>query len=819
MKGLLAAIVTIFFFYPAIAQQMSYRVRGSVRNAQQEAIPGASVLLTNVRDSSLQKTAVTDDEGKFSMELQPAGVYLLIVTTMGYDRYVSDTIIIDRQHSDITLPGIVLRTGAARTLKGIAVTGRKPLIERQIDRTVVNMDALISSAGSNALELLAKSPGVTVSGNDMIGLNGKDGVLIYIDDRPTYLSGADLTNYLKSLPGATIDKIELITNPPARYDASGNTGVINIRTKKSKIRGFNGNMAAGYTQAVYWETFGALNLNYRNNKVNVFANISYAGIRDYVKNDVSRRYFKADGAADSEVKMDIFTKNVTDVANVKLGLDYYLNRKTTLGINFNGVIRPNSDKKSTDSYVYGPAVQLDSLIHGDLAGNYRWKNGGINLNLQHQYDSTGRMLTADLDYIRYSSGGQQWFRNYIYTPDGALTSRDVLLGDLPGDITIYSAKTDYIHPLTNKARIEGGVKASYVSTDYAAEYFAGTEGDLKPDYGKTNHFLYKENINAAYLNFNQEAERWAIQAGLRVENTRAKGHQLGSVEKPDSAFEKNYTDFFPTAYVSYKLDTLGMSTVTAAYGRRINRPTYYDLNPFLFFRDKFSYRAGNPFLKPQYTDNIELSYKYRSIFSATLLYNRTKGEIRETIEQAGNSFISRNANLGESYQTGLLVNSTLNVSPWWTCNIHAEYQYRKYKSALYNNQTLDADQGTWSGSLFNQFKFNRGWSAELYGMYISQNLAGQFLKEPMGQLDMGVQKMILNDKASIRLNIKDLFRTLKVRGEIINVQQAQVSYRNVFDTRSIGLSFTYRFGKESDAAKRNRKTGSSDSEQQRAGGG
>lgn len=220
-------------------------------------------------------------------------------------------------------------------------------------------------------------------------------------------------------------------------------------------------------------------------------------------------------------------------------------------------------------------------------------------------------LTADLDYLRYDNTLSQGFDNSSYLPNGMLINHDLLTGALPSAIDIYAAKTDYTHPLKSGLKLAGGLKTSYTQTDNIANYFYTVNQNTTPDYDKTNHFIYKENINAAYINASRDFKRLSVQLGLRFENTVSKGHQLGNVQKPDSVFKRNYNGLFPTVYLQYKLDTAGNQQISLNYGRRIDRPYYEDLNPFLAPLDKFTYYTGNPFLRPAYTQNIELSHTYK----------------------------------------------------------------------------------------------------------------------------------------------------------------------------------------------------------------
>jgi hypothetical protein len=540
-----------------------------IQSSDKNPVPAASVSLLKATDSSLVKMAIAGTDGRFEFTSLVASTYFLRITTIGYNEYNSAAIIISAEQPVSSLPVIILSPATAGNLGGVTVTTKKPLVERKIDRTIINVDAFISNAGANAFEVLEKSPGVQVDNNENIGLNGKASVLIFIDDKPTYLSGAELANYLKSLPASSIDRIELMTNPPAKYDAAGNAGIINIRTKKTKIKGFNGSISASYAQGAYPKTNNSVNFNYRNNRINLFGTTSYSEAEYFTDLFIERRIKNNDESLKSIFAQNSFIRRWNRSNALKLGLDYYISEKSTIGIVLNGMLNPSWDKTFNTSKLSNANGVTDSTITADNQTHSRFRNGSVNINFRRQIDSTGRELTMDADYIRYSFDANQFNRNTVYQPNNTISSADDLLGNLPSGISIYSYKLDYVHPLRNNAKFEAGIKTSITKTDNIAEYDRTVNNVTTPDYNITNHFRYNENINAAYLNFNREFKRFSFQTGLRLENTVSKGHQLGNVVKPDSAFKRPYTNLFPTVFVSYKLDSNAGNQITFSYGKRI----------------------------------------------------------------------------------------------------------------------------------------------------------------------------------------------------------------------------------------------------------
>jgi len=495
-------------------------------------------------------------------------------------------------------------------------------------------------------------------------------------------------------------------------------------------------------------------------------------------------------------------------------MDLYASPKTTWGIVLTGGLSPNNDASPVYSLLYDKNRVLDTTVSTFNTSKNKFNNGGINLNYTHKYDSTGRSLTFDLDYIRDISGSDQTFVNNTLLANGSLVNSQTIDDNLPASINIYAAKADYSHPLKGKAKFEAGVKSSYVNTDNAANYFNLINNINTIDYNNTNRFIYRENINAAYVNFNKTFNRFALQTGLRVENTNGNGHQLGNAQKADSTFVNHYTDLFPTAYFSYKLDTAGHDLLILSYGRRIGRPSYSSLNPFTFFVDKFTDFSGNPFLKPQFTDIYKLAYSYKSLFTFALTYNYTTDVQGETIHRIGDVFVSTTGNIGLRKQLDFSVNTSLHPTKWWTANIYAEVYSNTYQGPFYSGY-LNQTANTFSSNANNQFTFTNGWSAELSGFFNTSGTYGQFVPIATGMLNAGVQKKVLNNKGSIRFNMRDILKSFSPSGSITNIPGATSTYHNNLDTRVATLSFSYNFGKSiNNPQKRN--VGSADSEQGRA---
>jgi outer membrane receptor protein involved in Fe transport len=793
-------------------------IRGSVAEETKSPVEGASIELIRNQDTAAYKMSETDKSGRFIFETIPVGKYHLVATAVGHESFSGPAFSVSPDNKNIDLPQVVLKK-KTNELQSVAVVANKSFIEQRADRIVVNVDASPANAGSTAMDILEKSPGVTVDKDDNISLKGKQGVIIMIDDKPTYMTSTQLASYLKSLPASAIDQLEIMTNPSAKYDAAGNSGIINIKTKKNKTKGFNGSMTLSQTESKYGKPGASVNMNYRTGKLNIFANAGFNRWKGWHNLDINRNYLDSgNGKINSIFTQTTYMQYSNPEFNVKAGIDYFLNDKTTLGFVVSGF--QDDEKNQSQSYItLKDANNIpDSLVHsfGNIDG--LWQNVSMNLNFLRKFDSLGTQITADADYVRYNSKNDQYYLNATFDPKMNPLDASTLSGNLPSTINIYTFKTDYTHPFKNDFKLEAGLKTSYVATDNQANYFNVVNDVEYPDTTKTNYFVYHENINAVYLNFNKKYEKWNFQAGLRVENTNYSGHQFGNkytVVNNDSAFSKSYVSAFPTAYISYQLNDNNMFGLN--FGRRIDRPDYGDLNPFLFFLDQYTYQAGNPYLQPQYTTNIELSHTYHNMLTTTLNYSNTKNFFSETFEQEGHATIVRNGNIGRRQNAGVSVSLNLTVTKWWTAILYTNLNYNHFNGMLYG-QNLDVSAVNLLGNLNNQFKFGKGWGGEISGFYRTAGLEGQVLIKPVGQTSAAIVKQLFKEKGSLKLGVRDIFYTQQFRGAI-NFQETQATFHNSRDSRQVSLTFNYRFGKPIKGPQNNRHSGGADEEANRVKAG
>jgi outer membrane receptor protein involved in Fe transport len=803
----------------SVNAQSTGKIQGSVKDETGKGLTSATVSLLRAGDSVLLKMAVSETSGSFEFSNIREGSYLLSVSTVGFDKAFTKTFAFNANQV-LEIPAITL-VANANNMSAVVVQARRPLVENKIDKMVVNVDAAPTNAGSTALEVLEKSPGISVDRDGNISLKGKQGIIVLMDGKQTYLSGQDLANLLRNMPASQLDQIEIMTQPSAKFDAAGNSGIINLRTKKSLMRGFNGSVNLSFVQGRYPKSPNSLQFNYRTPKFNLFTNLSYSYWSGFNNQTLLRTFRNGGGQVTSVFDQVARQRNSSHNYSGRIGLDYSINQKTTIGILLNGNTRPSVWQNRGRADIKNGAGNIDSFNTVFSENRDQWKNIGGNLNFKRVLAGSGHEITADLDYIRYDATSKQISDNYNYSPNGALLGDPFLLrGNLPSEITIYSGKVDYVKALKDGAKIEAGAKSSYVSTDNDAQYtrFNKPVNDWEVDNTRSNHFVYEENINAAYINFSRQINKWGFQAGLRVENTIAEGNQMGNAVQKDSSFKRNYTQFFPTAYISYNLNET--NTFGLSYGRRIERPNYQDMNPFQYFLDQYTFRQGNPNLTPQFTHNIELSHNYRSALNTTLNYTSTTDILNDILKQNDATKVTYQTkeNVASRKVLGLSVSYNAPITKWWTTSLFTNVNYNHYQGIV-NNTNLDVKMTAFMVSGSQVFRFAKTWSAEISGFYRSTaQETGMFVIRPMGVFSFGFAKQLMKNKANLKLNIYDPFYIQKAKVDI-QLGNIDAYVLNQWDNRRVALTFTYRFSKGQAAQPQQRRTGSSQEEQNRVGGG
>jgi len=802
MRSTLILLSVILYCTALQAQQ----VTGIAKDDQGKPLSGTSVALKKVSDSSLVKINVSDSTGKYEFLNVPAGKYFINVSHVGFLPGNTAAFEVRTEINNTVTPAISL-VRLSSNLKEVVVSSSKPIIEVKADKIILNVEGSVNAVGQNALELLRKSPGVMVDKDNNLSLSGKNGVQVFIDGRPTPLAGTDLSEYLKTIQSASIEAIEIISNPSARYEAAGNAGIINIRLKKNKAYGTNGTVNAGYNVGTYSKYNGGLSLNHRDRNINLFGNYNYSHT-PFRSHAILRRE-QLDTLFDNSTVL----LNTTNNHNIKAGMDYFINKRSTFGLIASGSFSGNSTNTfSLTPISYIPTGVVDRILNANNRGSGRRDNGNLNANYRYA-DTSGHEWNVDADYGLYRIRNDQLQPNYYSKPSGAPLYNTVYNMLSPSNIYIYSLKSDYEQNFS-KGRLGLGFKSSYVTSwnDFQ-QYYVYPNVKTK-DTLHSNNFNYKENINAVYANYNRTLKGWVLQAGLRVENTNSKGISTGYREKAatyvvfDSTFDRHYVDFFPSGALTYNKDPLRQWTLN--YSRRIDRPAYQDLNPFEFKIDEYTFQKGNTRLRPQYTHSVGLTFMYKYKLTSTLNYSHVQDVFTALFDTTETS-------------KAFIIKKNLATQDIASLNISYPFQYKGYSLFFNSNSYYTLYKANFgigrivrvnvlATSLYVQqsIKFGKGWIAEASGFYNSPAiLQGTFKAKSLWSADGGVSKSILHGAATLKASVSDIFNTLHWSA-VSNFAGQTVLVAGGYESRQLKLSFSYRFGSAQVKAARQRKTGAED---------
>jgi len=809
MKTYLSALSLLFlYFLPLhLSAQETVKINGMVKDVKQ-TLPSATILLYATKDSSWVASAMTDDDGKFSFSATP-GNYYIVSTSIGYNKVKTAPFQL-KGPLGFQVPAITLKENSNQ-LNEVSITAAKPVLERRADKLIFNIDATPSAAGLTALEVLRKAPGVTVDHNENISLAGKSNVLVTIDGKQTYLSGAEVVNLMKSMQSSEIESIEIINNPGSRYEANSTGGIINIKTKKSKTEGFNGNVALGGGFNKYVLTNNSINMNYRKKGFNVFGSYGYNTRKYEEKLEINR---VTPGASDQQYFNQNSTENSNNKShNFKIGSDFFLSPNHTLGFLVKGNLNDRNEDGFSESVIGRSFEVADSILRTPSTNTGTRKNYSYNINYKGILDTAGQELSVDADYSTFDGTNDASYINRFFLPNGSFFKNGQIYRNFsPSDINIKAIKADYTLPLNKKIKLDAGVKFASVKSDNNYTFENNIAENWVLDETQSNRFQYEEEVSAAYTTLSVTLGKTALQAGLRAEHTSSTGNSITTNQKT----ERKYTNLFPSLMVSHTYDADNI--LNFSYSRKINRPNYQNLNPFIFFLDQYTYNQGNPNLKPEYANSLELSYLLKQKYSVSLNYSRTTDVITQVLLQneERKSMYQTVLNLASTDVSSVTVNFPVTLTKWWGMNNNLLGYYKRIKAPDLNGADLNSKQFSANFYLQNNFTITELISADAGLMYSTPQIEGAFKIKSMFNADAGLRYNFPNKMGNLKLGVSDVFHAQKPRiistlpGNIYNLEQYGT-------TTSARLTFTYRFGKMTVKSARNRETGL-DAEQRRLGG-
>ena len=775
----------------------SSSIRGKVLNDEGKAAPFANIILYAATDSSMAKAAVTEEDGRFILPNVPEGKYWLSVSVVGLQTYQSEPFSLTG-NDNLSLPTVSLQK-ADINMDEVVVTAKRPLVEVKPDKTVFNVEGSINATGYTAFELLRKSPGVIVDNEDNIILQGKNGVQVYIDGKPSPLSQDDLAAMLKTVQSTEIDAIEIITNPSAKYDAEGNAGIINIRMKRNKAFGSNANIDLGYAYGKYPKYNASLGYNFRNAAMSFFSNYSF-------------------GTGTRENYMDLYRKQAGYIFDQKsvmthdylnnslrLGSDFYAGKHHILGFLVNGYINKRDVltqsttpiSNETDNTVY-------QILDAQTNNNTKHYNGNINLN--YRFDNKKRSWSVDADYGHFQNQADAFQPNYYLDETGEnIISESTFRSNAPTDIQIGTFKVDHELPAFG-GKIGAGIKLSLVNTDNTFDFYDIINEEEQLNSDRSNYFNYQENINAAYLSYQTQKGKWGIQAGLRTENTNSSGKLSSLKITQNDTVNRNYTDFFPSAGLTYQFNQ--KNSFRLNYSRRIDRPSYQDLNPFEFKLDELTYSKGNPFLRPQYSHKVSLTHSFNYRLNTSLNYSYTQDyftRITDTTE-ATRSFIILE-NLSHQRTISANVSYPMTIAKWWNAFANVTVYNTRNVAAFEDNKNIDLNRTVLSVYSQQTFLLPKEFSFEVSGHYTSPSIwGGNYRNDAFWGIDMGLQKKFWDKRANLKISFSDVFHSMQWRG-YSEFGGLYMDASGGWESQQIKVNLSFLLGNTQLKTSRKRKTG------------
>jgi hypothetical protein len=735
-------------------------------------------------------TTTADSTGSFTVTT-PAGSYQLIITHSGFTE--------QRLSSPFTTPLLIQLTPHSKTLDAVVVESKQRLIEADAGTITYNVAKSIDAQGSTALEALKKAPGVFVLNDNTVTLNGKAGVLVLMDGKPTYLSGQELTDLLKSMPASNIKSIDIITNPTAKYDASGSGGIINIKTNKITVKGFSGSTTTGVSYGVSIKNNQDLSFSYRRNNFNV-----YGGYNHFI----GHYNYLYGGDRLQNTRSYNSTTDDTDKRNrigSRLGFDYNLDKKNTIGILVTGNFVIGGGFTQTETDISKPNSSLpDQTLYADN-DYYHQQTERYNLNLNYRYeDAAGKMLNIDADYGWFDKNNSNLQSNLYKDAQDVILSKNLYRSFTAIDISLKAIKGDYTVPLW-KGVLETGAKFSSITSANGASFYHVLAQKDSLDSRRTNTFSFKEDIGAAYINYKKSLSKWTLQGGLRMEQASSVGTLSFTKNGADTleANSRKQVKLFPSFSISVKPSA--NHNYSLSYSKRIDRPAYQDLNPFIYLLDELSFWQGNPFLQPQLTHRASLQYLYKSATIVGVHFAHTDAystRITDTVDNSKIVMIPRN--LGTQQNLSLTLTQNITINKWWEASGNATV-FRLHNNVAFDKfRQLNLTQTAARLNVQQRFKLPGSVAAELSGYYNSKRLIGaNEIVKATSQVDIAFQKPFWKNKATLRLAFNDIYKGTRSRSSQ-RFDGFYLSSYGYYETRQVRLNFTYKFADKNAKNPRNR---------------
>lgn len=779
----------IIFLFISTLYCQDYTISGKLFDENNNPIESSEIVL--LEQGKIVASTITDNQGFFSLT-NPSGIFTLRFYYVGSIIYQTDL----ELTKDINL-GHLKSFDNTNVLSGVEVTSKKRVIENQVDRTVFNVENSIRSTGTDGFELLKATPGVFVSGNK-IGIVGKSTVNVMIDDKIVNLSGNELINYLRGISSENIKNIEVITTPPAKYDAQGNSGLINIKLKKAPEDSWAVNLRNYYMQTSYPSYLGGVSLTFNKNKLSLFT--------DYIRQTGHDKYWEniSNGFETENWEGRTNRKDTRDINRLAFSLDYKISEKASIGTKYIGLLdNPDAKDRNNTTVRDNANNAVTSIFLTNGANKNDSSNHTLNVYYIQQLDTLGKKIAVDFDYFKYIDDQNRTFTTGEFTPENVQIGQSFIANNTSlQDILNYSGKLDVELP-TKWATYGFGGKLSFVKNKSNIAFFNLSSGTPLLDINQTNDFDYAENTQSVYANFKKSlGKKWQTQIGLRYENTIVEGTTTSLDATQNQTNNFSYDQIFPTIYLTYTHNENHNFSVN--YSKRIGRPIFWHLNPFKVYINSFTYSEGNPFLQPSFTDNYELNYNYKENLSFKIYYSKTIDASAQLpiVQSNGDETILRyfRDNYADRSQFGGTISYYFDKFSWWESS-NTINGFNNVTTFIKDVPTEARNGFQYHFFTYNSFNLNKSKSlkAELNYEFHSARREFYYSGTQYNKLDVGLRYSIKEQGLNFILLASDVFRSYQAdfTSFVNNVSQLNNSY---FDERKILIGVTYKFGNKKLAA-------------------
>lgn len=774
--------IILFFFFAFKTFAQSQEIKGVIVTEEDILVEGASVYLMEEASQKRIQSVTTNDKGQYAIQNSPSGKYHIEVSSIGY--YAVQSPVFELKDQTVRIDTLVLfRKESA--LETVQIERRLPKIQMRDGKMIMNVENSALATGNNALEIIKRAPGISVDNEENILLMGQAGASVTIDGRETYMSSEQLVDFLKSTDGDQIKSIEVSTTRSAKEEAEGGAGRVNIVLKKNKLEGFTGTLNATAGQGKKFRANTSLSLNYKTKGTTLFGSYAFQKTQNHDEIDILRMIPDQNEENWFDQRMALNWDGRPH--NYRFGIEQKTSDRNIFTLEWNGQLNNRRQKSQSFTHITNSKILINNVLNSRSDMDSPFERYTLNLNNEFKIDTLDRKVTADLNWSQFENTEKINYYNQLFDKDKEKSEEEIRRANTRSLVEILAGKIDYQQNI-GKGKLETGAKYSYVKTDNNLMYENYLSEKWHEDATHSNHFVYTEKIVAAYADYALSFEKWGLKAGLRAENTFSSGNSITLQEIEN----REYIDLFPSLNIHYNVSDHHI--LNLSYAKKITRPNYSVLNPFEYYLDKYTSVKGNPFLKPQYTNGLALTYTFMNTFNATFGYDYTHDAIVESMGQnteEKTTWIYRE-NLANQQTSYININAPFQIRGFWDINNNLTVLHFKYKGPI-AGEFIQQKAYAFQGSSMHSFRLGKGFSSELNIQYLSPLLYNVYKISSKWNADIGLTKKLKDERSTLKFSVSDVFRT-----DDLHLLADFGSYYSVldqrFDSRVFRLTFSYSIG-------------------------